>query len=96
MTGKKKGKKKAPFTKRALQTTINERDQQIKDMKQAGSINLTANLKSKLRLKSEIRVLKRENEELKEGIDTLEIAKAYIGKENEKLKKTIKGYEDGK
>ena len=51
-------KKRTPYTKRALQKTINQRDQQIKDMKKAGQINITANFRAKLRLKTEIQELK--------------------------------------
>jgi len=32
--------KRAPYTKRALQTTINNRDEQIRLMKKAGSIRM--------------------------------------------------------
>jgi len=51
-------KKRAPYTKRALQNIINLRDQQIEDMTKAGMIIHTTHFKSKLTLKAEIRELK--------------------------------------
>ena len=82
MTGKKQQKKKhktkekrAPYTKRSLQNTINDREQQIKDMKKAGSVMQTVHFKAKLKLKSEIREIKAENKRLTKKLEGYEDGK---------------------
>ena len=82
MTGKKQEKKKhktkekrAPYTKRSLQNTINDRDKQIVNMKKAGSIMQTMHYKVKLNFKSEIRELKRENKKLTKKLEEYEDGK---------------------